>query len=78
MKNIILTDCGAMPLNNIFVDLREKIKCFNTWYMTPFMKYFLYIHKKCKTQHTATTLNHSDAEQSAQAEPFAAGLSGTL
>lgn len=45
----------------------------------PFYEIFpLYTHKKCKTQHTGTTLNHSDAEQSAQAEPFAAGLSGTF
>lgn len=41
---------------------------------TPLIKYFLHTHTKCKTQHTATTLNHSDGERSA----CAAGLSGNL
>lgn len=41
--------------------------------MTPLIKYFLHTHIKCKTQHTATTLNHSDGEQSSSL-----GLSGTL
>ncbi len=31
--------------------------------MTPLIKYFLHTHTKCKTQHIATTLNHSDGEQ---------------